>query len=72
MNTNIKKLLKDSARTVTFCGLGIDPGDLDPKTIARITVEMCYKYSNIMDIKIIDDNKEFILECEKVLENVKV
>ena len=63
LNEVFKKIKADKVKSVSLCGLGIDPGDLDAKSIARITVEICKKYKNHLEIKIIDNNVEFIKEC---------
>ena len=55
--------------SVTICGIGIEPGDLDPRSVARITCEVCNIYKYDIKIKIIDDNVEFIDEVNKILEN---
>lgn len=64
LNNTVKKVVKDKAISVAICGLGIEDGELDPKTIARITVEICNRYKNKIKIKIIDNNKEFIEEVK--------
>jgi len=56
------KVVQDKMKSVTICGLGIEIGELDQKTIAMITEEICSKYENKIEIKIIDDKKEFIKE----------
>ena len=60
------KLIKDKVKSVSICGIGIDAGDLDKKSVARIIVERCNKYRKVLDIKIIDDNEEFIKECKEI------
>lgn len=67
------QIVEDKVESVALCGLGINEGNLDPKTIARITVENCIKYKDILKISIIDDNPEFIREVNnfvKELNNV--
>lgn len=54
--------IRDGIRTISLCGLGIDSGDLDPISVARITHETCARFDHLIEIKIIDDNKEFINE----------
>ena len=69
----MKKVISDGYKSIAICGIGIDIGNLDPKTIARITVEICNRYDNHIEISIIDDNKEFIKEVNsfvKELNNV--
>jgi O-acetyl-ADP-ribose deacetylase (regulator of RNase III) len=69
LNDVFKRLVADEVKSVSLCGVGIDPGDLDKKSIARITVDVCNKYKSKLDIKIIDDNEEFIKECSSLVEN---
>ncbi len=64
-----KQVIDDYMNSVTICGIGIEPGDLDPRSVARITCEVCNIYKHDIKIKIIDDNKEFINEVNKILEN---
>ena len=64
LKNNLIKVVKDKEVSVAICGVGIGDGDLEPKTIARITVEICNKYKNRIKIKIIDNNKEFIEEVK--------
>ena len=69
----LQKVVRDGYESVAVCGIGIRDGNLDPKTIARITVEICNRYNNKIEIKIIDDNEEFIKEANsfvKELNNV--
>lgn len=66
VTNGIKKALyqaiKDQWKSVTICGIGIEPGDLDKKTIAAITCEMCNRLKEQINIKIMDDNVDFINE----------
>lgn len=64
-----KQVIEDYMNSVTICGIGIEPGDLDPRSVARITCEVCNIYKHDIKIKIIDDNREFINEVNKILEN---
>ncbi|KKL96368.1 hypothetical protein LCGC14_1845220, partial [marine sediment metagenome] len=57
LNNALQRVINDKIKTVTVCGLGIDEGNLDPKTIARITAETCNRYNRKIEIKIIDNNK---------------
>ena len=63
----LQEVINDKVETVALCGLGIDDGNLDPKTIARITVEICNRYNDKIEISIIDDNEEFIKEVNKLV-----
>lgn len=67
LNNVLKEVIDDGYESVAVCGLGIDDGDLDEKTVARITVEVCNRYDNRIKINIIDDNKEFIREVNVFL-----
>ena len=62
-----KQVIDDYMNSVTICGIGIEPGDLDPRSVARITCEICNIYKHDIKIKIIDDNREFINEVNKIL-----
>ncbi len=57
----------DNFPSVTICGLGIEQGDLDKKTVAMTTIDICKEFKNELKIKIVDDNKEFIQEVHNVL-----
>lgn len=62
------KVIEDTMATVALCGLGMDPGDLDPISVAHITAEVCKRFDSRVEIKIIDDNREFINELRKRIE----
>jgi len=69
----LQKVISDGYESVAICGIGIDEGNLDAKTVARITAEICNRYDSQIKITIIDDNKEFIREIDnfvKELNNV--
>lgn len=59
--------VNDQMESVTICGLGIGLGELDPKTVAIITAELIEKFENIIEIKVIDENQEFISELKKIV-----
>jgi len=65
----LKRVIKDKNKTVSICGLGIEDGDLEKILVARIFFLTCKKYSDKIGIKIIDDDKEFISELEKLVGN---
>jgi len=67
-----KRLIKDKVKSVSICGIGIDGGELDKKSVARIIVERCKRYKDILDIKIIDDNEEFIKECNEIANKLEI
>jgi len=56
----LKSVINDGWETVTICGIGIEPGDLDPISVSRIFLLNCEKYINKINIKIIDENESFI------------
>lgn len=66
LQNSLKRVEADGMKSVTICGLGIEPGELDPKTIARITLEQAIKLAKRMEIKIMDDNEEFINELNNL------
>ncbi len=66
LRSSLKKVEADGMKSVTICALGIEPGELDPKTIARITIEQADKFVGKMKIKIMDDNEEFINELNNL------
>jgi len=65
LKNTLKEVVSDGYSSVAICGLG--DGNLDEKTIARITVENCNRYDNSINITIIDDNKDFIKEVNVFL-----
>jgi O-acetyl-ADP-ribose deacetylase (regulator of RNase III) len=67
LNNALQTVVDDGYQSVAVCGLGIEDGNLDAKTIARITVEVCNRYDNRIEISIIDDNKEFIREVNSFI-----
>ena len=64
----LKQVIKDKNKSVSICGLGVEDGDLEKILVARIFILTCQKYSDKIDIKIIDSDKKFISELEKLLE----
>jgi len=68
LSNTLKAVIKDGMKSVTVCGLGINPGELDKTTVARIIVEICDKYRDKIDIKIMDENIDFINEAKKYWE----
>ena len=63
---SLKAVRDDKMETVTICGVGIDPGELDPITVAIITFGEVDKFIDNMEIKIIDDNVEFIKKIKEL------
>jgi len=66
LNASLKMAEADGMESVTICGLGIGMGELDPITVARLTMEQIDKFADKFEIKVIDDNQEFINELKKV------
>ena len=62
-----KQVIDDYMNSITICGIGIDSGDLDPRSVARITCGVCNLYKHKIEIRIIDENVEFINECNRIL-----
>jgi O-acetyl-ADP-ribose deacetylase (regulator of RNase III) len=65
----LKQVIKDKNKSVSVCGLGIEDGDLEKILVARIFFLTCKKYCDKIDIKIIDSDKRFISELEKLAED---
>jgi hypothetical protein len=70
LNKVLQAVVDDGCESVAICGLGLEDGDLDSKTVARITVEICNRYDNRIKISIIDDNKEFIKEVNSFIKEL--
>ncbi|MHA1469084.1 MAG: macro domain-containing protein [Candidatus Asgardarchaeia archaeon] len=62
LDNTLSAIVADNIETATICGLGIEPGGLDKKSVARATMEACYKFKEKIELKIIDENEEFINE----------
>lgn len=67
----IKKIIEDGFKSVSICGIGIDQGDIDKTIAAQLILNVCLKYDKKIEIKIVDDNKDFIDECLLILERNK-
>ncbi len=65
----LKQVIKDKNTSVSICGLGVEDGDLEKIVVARIFILTCRKYCGKINIKIIDNDKKFISELEKILED---
>ncbi|HUS49851.1 MAG TPA: macro domain-containing protein [Candidatus Paceibacterota bacterium] len=63
----LDEAVKRKIPSISICGIGIEGGDIEKKTAARITVEICEKYSNSIEIKIIDEDEEFISNVKEFL-----
>ena len=56
------QVIKDQMKSVTICGIGIEPGDLDKRVVAKVTYDMCNRLQDQINIKIMDNDLEFIKE----------
>lgn len=65
LKNSFKKIIADKNKSVSICGIGIGPGELDKKVVATIISEICEKCKSKIKIKIIDDNVEFIKQVEE-------
>jgi O-acetyl-ADP-ribose deacetylase (regulator of RNase III) len=65
LRITLRRVIEDGMKTVTMCGMGIEPGDLDIRSVARIMSDACKLFHDEINIKIIDDNKEFIKDLCK-------
>jgi len=54
------QVIEDGMNSVAMCGVGIEPGDLEVKSVARIMSDICKSFQDKINIRIIDGNKEFI------------
>jgi len=69
--SNILKEISKKSKSVTIGALGTEPGELDKRSVARIILEISDKFNGKIDIKIIDDDKEFINNLEEIYEEYK-
>ena len=71
ISKSLYKALNDAVKrkipSISICGIGVEEGDIEKKTAARIIVEICEKYINLIDIKIIDKDEEFISNVKEYL-----
>jgi O-acetyl-ADP-ribose deacetylase (regulator of RNase III) len=67
LNKIIKNVISEGYKSITLCGIGIGAGELDEKIIANIMVNVCCIYDDKIEIRIIDDNVDFINEVGKIL-----
>lgn len=63
----IQAVIDSGAESVAICGIGIEAGELDKSSVARITMEVCEQLKDKIKIKIIDDNEEYIKEINYLL-----
>ena len=67
LNNSFLKVIKNKLSSVTIPGFAIDSDNIDEGVIANITAMVCNRYKRKVEIKIIDDNKEFIEKISKIL-----
>ena len=65
LENTFKEILKDKMKSVTLGGIGLDC--LSKRTVATIIIETCNKYRNKIEIKIIDNDEEFITEINNLI-----
>jgi O-acetyl-ADP-ribose deacetylase (regulator of RNase III) len=65
INAAFKQVVKDGVEEVAICGIGIEPGGVDPISLASIMVDVCKRYNHRVKIKVVDDNDDFINEISK-------
>lgn len=66
INNSVDKAVKDGNKSITICGIGAGPGELDITIVSRIILSTCEKYPDIL-FRIIDNNIEFIKEMKKLI-----
>ena len=67
----LNKVLEDNWKSVAISGMGFEEGDLDKKSVANIFFSISEKLNSKIEIKIIDFDKEFIEELEKIEKRTK-
>ena len=67
LDNTLKRAILDKIPSVSICGIGIEPGELDECLVASVFVRVCKKYDNRIKIRIMDENKEFIFSVDKIL-----
>ena len=67
LRNSLSMAVSEQMESVAICGLGIAPGELNPVTVARVTAEQISKFENSIEIKVIDENQEFIRELMKIV-----
>ena len=65
---SLEKVIKDGFKSVSVCGIGIEQGDLNKKIVAKAIIDICKKYENDIEIKIVDEDVDFINEVSEILE----
>ena len=64
----LKEAIKDEMRSISICGIGIEPGEMDKKSVAMVTWNVCNRFDSKIEIKIIDEDVYFINEMIKLSE----
>ena len=67
LNNLLIEVIKRKVPSISICGIGIENGDIEKKTAARIIVETCERFLSKIEIKIIDDDEEFISNVKEFL-----
>jgi O-acetyl-ADP-ribose deacetylase (regulator of RNase III) len=67
IDNSFKEVLKDKCESVSIVGIGIE--DIGYKTAAKILFSISERYKSKIDIKIIDNNSDFIKELKILQEN---
>tara|TARA_Y100000310_G_C20700461_1_gene829267 strand:+ start:514 stop:1020 length:507 start_codon:yes stop_codon:yes gene_type:complete len=62
------KVRKDKVQSVALCGLGIDKGDLDIDSVARVFFSVIKKYEMYMSFKVVDMDDNFIRVLSEINE----
>jgi len=65
----LQQVIKDKNKSVSICSLGVEEGDLKQSLVAIAFLNILKKYSDKIHIKVIDDDKKFISELEKLFED---
>lgn len=63
----LKKAVDDGIKTIAIPGIGTGSGRLDSTVVAGILLSIARNYSNLIEIRFIDTNKEFINELDRLL-----
>ena len=64
LHKSLSMVYKDGYKTVTISSIGIEIGELNTKIAAFVMMEQINKFSSHFEIKVIDDNVEFIEELK--------
>ena len=67
LKNSFLKVIEDRLLSVTVPGIGIDEVNIDYVLIADIISRICIRYSKKIEIRIIDNNEEFIKKVSSFL-----